>query len=341
MSKCCINCFNDKEIKQSIINRKELGRCSYCGSNDISVADACSLNEKFEFLMYGAEPCETGQPAYIILTQAFEIFGNDVKNPQKLLDDILSTNLGDIKYSLKFETERYINGWSELCQELKHNNRFFLKSEVYETFFSSDRSNSTSPFFSILEQLELLVYPEDEFYRARIADNHLTRDDMGAPPSEIATAGRANPKGISYVYLADNIETCISEVRPYNGCEIHVSKFKSTNGRRLIDLTSPRKAVSVIPFSEIQYGEVLSIIDLLESFSKELSIPVKPHLSELEYIPTQFLCEYIKSLDCYDGIVFKSSFGKGNNYVFFERDNFTVEAPLLHKLDDITFTFST
>ena len=41
--------------------------------------------------------------------------------------------------------------------------------------------------------------------------------------------------------------------------------------------------------------------------------------SELEYIPTQFICEYIKVFTRAKGIRFRSSLHKeGNNIVFFE-----------------------
>ena len=163
---------------------------------------------------------------------------------------------------------------------------------------------------------------------------------MGAPPNKLASSGRANPKGISYIYLASNIETCISEVRPYNGCDIYVSKCKNTIIKRVIDLTTPRKSISIMKFSESEYNEVLSIINLLESFSSELSIPVKPHLSELEYIPTQFLCEYIKSLGNYDGIIFRSSFNKGDNLVFFNEDEFSIGAPEVYQLNGVNLEFS-
>jgi hypothetical protein len=47
-----------------------------------------------------------------------------------------------------------------------------------------------------------------------------------------------------------------------------------------------------------------------------LSKPVLPHKKDLEYLPTQYLCELIKDTN-FDGIAFKSSLGKGDNYVIF------------------------
>lgn len=64
---------------------------------------------------------------------------------------------------------------------------------------------------------------------------------MGKPPARNATAGRANPIGISYLYLANNEKTCISEVRPNNTSIIYISKLILEEDVSLIDLTSPRK----------------------------------------------------------------------------------------------------
>ena len=55
----------------------------------------------------------------------------------------------------------------------------------------------------------------------------------------------------------------------------------------------------------------------LGHLSATLSKPVLPHKKELEYLPTQYLCELIK-YNKFNGIVFKSSLEKGDNCVFFD-----------------------
>ena len=69
----------------------------------------------------------------------------------------------------------------------------------------------------------------------------------------------------------------------------------------------------------------------LVHLSDKLSQPVLPHKKELEYLPTQYLCELIKDRG-FNGIAFKSSLEKGYNYVIFDEsfligqkvDTFTV-----------------
>jgi hypothetical protein len=67
---------------------------------------------------------------------------------------------------------------------------------------------------------------------------------------------------------------------------------------------------------------LLTCIELLETFAYELAQPIKPERAIIDYVPTQFLCEYIKSLGGFKGIIFNSSFGTGNNYVVFEPSDF-------------------
>lgn len=339
MPVCCINCFHDIEIKKIIMSKNTLGRCSYCQSKQTPTCEASSLAEQFEFLTYVLDAAEGGGSAHELINSAFAIFSEKVQDTKQLLHDIVEESFDGQTFQLKLSKDHYTEGWSQLCNELKHTNRFFLKNELYNKIFNHSSEGQLSKLFMILEQLEQEIFPEDVFYRARINDEPLSADLMGAPPAKLSTAGRANPKGISYVYLADNIDTCISEVRPYKGSDIYVSEFRTKEKRRVIDLTNPRETFSIIPFSESEYDEVLAIIELLESFSLQLSLPVKPHLSELEYIPTQFLCEYFKSLGSYDGIVFNSSFGKGRNLVFFDSNGFDIGKPDSFKLCDINFNF--
>ncbi len=47
-----------------------------------------------------------------------------------------------------------------------------------------------------------------------------------APPSDIVTEGRANPRHISYLYAASDVNTAISEIRPMNGQIVSVATIE-------------------------------------------------------------------------------------------------------------------
>ncbi|QWA14125.1 RES family NAD+ phosphorylase [Sodalis ligni] len=191
----------------------------------------------------------------------------------------------------------------------------------------------------MIEQLKVDYREGDKFYRARINETTLTKDQMGMPPKNSASAGRANPIGISYLYLANNKETCVAEVRPNNTSKIYISEFDLVKDVSLIDLTKPRKKVSICKFEEGHYNNVISIINLIETLSRELAKPVRPESSNIDYIPTQFLCEFLKGFSKCDGIIFESSFGCGSNFVFYSDDGFAINEPKPHRITRITHLY--
>ena len=63
---------------------------------------------------------------------------------------------------------------------------------------------------------------------------------------------------------------------------------------------------------------------LKERISRDLSQPIRRYDSELDYIPTQFICEFIRLYTDVDGIKFRSSLhNTGINYVIFDQNIMT------------------
>ena len=160
------------------------------------------------------------------------------------------------------------------------------------------------------------------FYRARIVDEKevYTPDGVGPPPPERAKAGRGNPEGIPYFYLADLPETAIREIRPKSGDRVWTATYKATKRLKVIDLRfgyirSPfRYALKDLP-------EMVKKVFLLQHLSQDLAKPVKSKTARLDYLPTQYLCELIKSR-AYEGILYKSAVGPGSNFMVFSDRHF-------------------
>ena len=57
-------------------------------------------------------------------------------------------------------------------------------------------------------------------------------------------------------------------------------------------------------------------IDFLERLGQELTTPVLPNAAAIDYIPSQYLCEFIKQIG-YDGVVYESSVSVGINLALF------------------------
>lgn len=171
---------------------------------------------------------------------------------------------------------------------------------------------------------ELLVHlPADDmpvrWYRARILTGDVAYpiDQMGAPPARLASHGRANPAGIPYLYLGSLPDTAAAEVRPHTGEVACVAEFTVTPPLRAVDLRNPRGLVS--PFvlsSATEIGMLRADIPFLERLGEELTRPVLPRSAAIDYIPSQYLCEFIKKAG-YDGVVYRSSVSNGINLALF------------------------
>lgn len=154
------------------------------------------------------------------------------------------------------------------------------------------------------------------------------RKDSDATPIEKTTNYRASPKNISYLYTAEDVKTAIMEVRPHRGQYVSVATVKV------------KKPLIVCNFF-IQDNEIFD--DLL---SKAFSNP--NFGNDLDYIPTQFICEYIKKMG-YDGVRFQSSLNsKGANIVLFDttlndqgkHENYEITGSKVYQATDIDVTYS-
>ena len=81
---------------------------------------------------------------------------------------------------------------------------------------------------SIMEEIELIFEKEKKFwgYDAEQSD---------APPKDKTLGGRANPKNISYLYIAEDLKTAMMEVRPNLTQEVSVATIKILKTLRLFD----------------------------------------------------------------------------------------------------------
>lgn len=336
---CCMNCFNDIYLKKFIQDNGELAdKCDFCSSEQSICLEPSSLLEKFEFLIGSFEEDNNGNPLSTLLNDTYAIFHKNINKTELLLQKILGETYQKKKYKPRFDTSYYANQWNEFKEEIKHENRFFPVNSIYSSIFNIEKKESI--FFNLLSQLTKKISKEQIFYRARVSENKLKAKNMGAPPKGTSSAGRANPIGISYLYLANNLDTCISEVRPSNASSIYVSECNISNGNiNILDLTNPKKDTSIMAFEANALGLVSSYLELLEILSSELSKPILPNNSIIDYIPTQLLCEFIKSVGKFDGIAFNSSFNHGTNYVFYDPNKFTINHPKKYKINAISYNF--
>ena len=125
----------------------------------------------------------------------------------------------------------------------------------------------------------------------------LSKKEMGAPPPEKAVAGRANPKGVSYLYLATNPEIACAEIHPTLFDLISVAEFELTQDIKVVNL----KRCSVKGDNVLE-REVYS--NLIKEFMRAFSIPVRTRDSDM-YGISQKIANKIKE-EKIDGIMYGS-----------------------------------
>lgn len=290
------------------------GDCSYCGSANLPLISPIKLREYFELLTSIYVQNDDGNTLVEWLKNDWALFRHpkmDVAHAKELLAEILDD--GDIVRK-KFipsgpSTSDALQRWEALRAELMHSNRFFPRTEI-----NLERLKRLFGFL-LLKAIDI----PKRWYRARIQQGTkaYSLEEMGAPPKNLASHGRANPAGIPYLYLASTELTAVSEIRPHTGEEVSVAEFTIPDGLSIADLRDPRQTVS--PFILSDENEISLLrqdVEFLEKLGEELTRPVVPRSAAFDYIPSQYLCEFVK-LCGFDGVMYRSSVGDGVNVALF------------------------
>lgn len=326
--KICINCFNDIEIIQYIQTNFTIeGECDYC--HDGLHSKLIDINELLDFFaefisIFQISP--TGVPLFDLIQNDWNLFSNNAGS-RLLLDDILTSldapfHEANTLVSYTNEIIECVAYWEELKEKIKWENRFLTNIDKLEELHWHHLFNRT-----------VLLSEDELLYRARLHydDNQAVFDTghMGCPERSKTNAGRANPQGIPYLYLSRTAETTLYEIRATYLDELSVGTFK-VNADSEIILVDFTESVSAFYQGEESISELTKSMLLKRAISADLSKPIRRYDSVLEYIPTQFICEYIKYLYSADGIIFDSSLHQGGkNIVLFNQQK--VECTIVQK----------
>ncbi|MDD3052626.1 MAG: RES family NAD+ phosphorylase, partial [Candidatus Cloacimonetes bacterium] len=124
--------------------------------------------------------------------------------------------------------------------------------------------------------------------------------------------------------VASDVDTAISEIRPHKGEKVTVAEFKMFRDLELADLRDPKESISPFQLNDDNELELIyKNLSYLTMLGNELSKPIIPQEVNLEYLPSQYLCELIKQIG-FHGIIYKSSVSNGNNFVIFNDEKLDV-----------------
>jgi len=172
------------------------------------------------------------------------------------------------------------------------------------------------------------------------------------PDPKLVGDGRLNPRGIAYLYLAEDELTAIAEVRPWLSADVSVAKFELLRDCKILDCTGPtdrsslygmtlvsdptgKESAKLIPPPESDWDEVV-----WSSISQAFAEPTDPQDSTLTYAPTQIIAEVLRN-DGYDGIRYQSSMLKeGVNVALFDVQSAKGSEPELKRVTSIKYKYS-
>jgi len=356
----CSNCFRNSEIKSIIEERGSIGCCPICSTREIPVYDTekdSTLFGMFDNLLsiYTAEddlpdsyPKDERKSLVETIKNEWEIFA-DISDDSivDILKSLSPTVLDD--YPIVFEQlvgipEKYdkeyllhnsilrTEKWACFVESLKHKNRFhtnLIDKELLKKY--------------CIDISKTIPVGKQRFYRGRIAGNRngFSSSEMGAPPKEIASEGRANSAGISRLYLTNDRETTFHEIRAAEYDYVSIGTFKQLKPIKVVDLKLIHK---ISPFGiDVDCMSLAINREHLLKINQEMSRTMRRGDSPLDYLPTQYICDFIMSIvddegtPMFDGIEYQSAMhSKGSNLAIFNPDLFkctysrTYEVKKLH-----------
>lgn len=326
---CCIECFNDSEIRAAIEMTGHKGDCPICKKCGVWIYDsetdlfASNVEELLDSILeiYVPEselptsyPEEEKLNLEDRLLKDWKIFSGDSLEVKQIVAGMIEESL-DLDSRLFDERvgipelfdEAYLkdnsilgsSSWDVFKKYLRNTNRFhykYINLEILET---------------ILKETETVIPAGRKFYRSRVSNEKgvkgFARSEMGAPPDDVASAGRANSKGQSCLYLSNNRKTTVKEIRAHAFDYVTIATFRTNREIRVLDLSS-------ITHSSPFYsgtGKVSYLVNEnhLRKIENDMAKPMSRWDSDLDYLPTQFISDFAKFLG-YDGVKYYSTFDR-------------------------------
>lgn len=370
---CCVECFDDYAIKNFIEDNEEIGDCDFCDGLNVNI---CETDDVKDFITEGflrkyedaAEhiPFESREGGYQyptkcadeILNEEEMIFSAKLGDPTDLLKHIVIDDTTPYvridPYGPSSEGYEDISMWEKFCEMVKYQRRYthFYKFETEEDI----KDVSDDPYYRINKLVDYWLSNFDNFiekgtsvYRARIKKPtwEICHKELTAPPNKKSSNNRMSPKGISFFYGSNDAKTAISEVRPEINDIVVVCEFEVIEGLTVMDFTENfERPVSIFDENNYDFYYEEFIRPFFTYFSKEIAKPIKASDTDMEYLPTQVFCEFLRyyylrksphipvlggaeiSEKYISGIVFKSSLNKsGTNYTFFRGSTISTENP--------------
>ncbi|MDR1060094.1 MAG: RES family NAD+ phosphorylase [Clostridiales bacterium] len=323
--KCCVECFKDVYIRRAIENLGAIGDCDYCSHRNVAVCDVSARPNPIAdavaglVQIYSVSDSAGAKPLRAALHDDWDIFSAGAATIQALAADLCGSAIGlspgadifakgvaipqllDEDFLSEFGVVRG-RRWEQFAESIKYKNRF------HSGMFNADA------FASFLTKIARRHVAGTEFYRARIARGRggFAAGEMGAPPPGKRSAGRINPEGIGVLYMASDDRTALSEVRANTFDYVAVGRFRAARDVKVVNLSGISGTSPFLYQGELE--KYAANRKVFQEIAAEIAKPLRRSDSPIEYLPTQYIAEFIKSQG-YDGVEYASALMEGGHNI--------------------------
>lgn len=320
------NCFNDPELVASIEAAHRKGMCPFDESGKESFVQDIDTYIPFFSALIDCYREDSSSSLSLLdhIQKEWKLF-KSAGIAKIILDHVTLIEekpiASNTAVSLIQEITDNLQHWDFLARQLKYERRFLIDlGKLVE--LSWDR------FFNGMYEIPIGM----QLFRARLhsrANQETFREEeMSTPPKDYSSPGRANSIGIPHLYLSESLDTTLYETRATLLDDVSIGVFMPRKKLKIVDFLEPTSLYRAYS-SSFQDSFILGVTShfLRDKIDKELSRPMRRYDSYLEYVPTQFICEYIRVISGAQGIRFRSSVHQdGINYVIFNPDDMYCKA---------------
>lgn len=349
----CADCVDDPYLKDLVSGNACSATCDYCGRVDVEdiAAEAQVVMEAIydAIFTYYCEPAAGGVPydrGFVVEPSDLpEIlynldFGGHPDFFQAVVDAEVNGNsfvpAANGHWAGSHPHEVLSSGWRMFSHTVKHETRFHFAAAPRSEFTSPYDIDTADVLPTIAAHLRPLIrtLPAGlEVYRSRIRHRGQTwlphAQQMGAPPKEVASAGRMNPAGIPYLYTAFDEATARREIgiAGRTSRTVFTATFALSRPLEVIDLTDLPPEPSLF---DVAHKEAREQALFIQAFVAAISAPVTKNGGEhIDYVPSQVVCEYLAQVfeptpgARLGGLIYPSAVHPGGkNLVVFPEDRY-------------------
>lgn len=324
----CENCFIEQDVKVLIQKIGSKVKCDLCGADakcidQDSIVEIQNYCQAYIMYHYDEDKYATrfgGDSIENLLEKDGKLlnFSRIVKNDKYriFLDDLFNSQ----STGLYMYTPDY-----PMLQAIKS----LQNHRKYHEIFSStsnyvDKYKTIREMYDEIKSYVEVVSPRDYLYRARNGhDNDKDQpwkripyigNEIGSPPFIRCDQGRANRTYVSFLYLAEDENTAINEIRPMPSDFVSIGCFQANSDIKIFSLAHH----NILRSSESD--TTLDALRNISSLNNLFSMPTGSNNKHI-YLATQLFTEILVS-EGFDGICFNSSFTGKKNYAIFNPSHF-------------------